>query len=336
MTDSLRGDQLVKLLLTTGGLGLGLGCSCDYTQVRPLSQASYEALLAAHGNEPDAGVCAALCEDPSAVFAPASTGSTADTGGTVGTYTTYDEEVTLGCRLVLEDWTTPAVQCEMTNPNCGIGRRPAGLAPLGPSAAHLGRHFARVAQLESASVEAFVRLAAELAHHEAPASLQARALEAADDEARHADRTAALARRYGVEPDAPRIAKAKDRSLLELAIENAMEGCVGEALGAVQAAHAATHAEDPDVARAMATIAEDEARHAALSFDVHDWVRSQLEPGAQRALDDALQQAVDAQRSATPSLLSASDQRRGGVASREQQHRWLLELASTLWEQEAA
>ena len=118
--------------------------------------------------------------------------------------------------------------------------------------------------------------------------------------------------------------------LFELARHNATEGCVGEAIGAVQAAYAARHATDPAVASVMATIARDEARHAVLSFAIDDWLRPRLGAARRRAVDHALTEAIAAFHAAPPSLRGAPAQR-AGVAPEEVQAGWLQHLQPRLW-----
>ena len=167
------------------------------------------------------------------------------------------------------------------NGACAVaGRRPVGLqnAPRGPRGNDLGEHFASMARLEAASVIAFRRLARHLASHGAPPELLARIRIACRDEIRHARSTSALARKYGVVPAAPQIAPESERpSLFALAVENAREGCVRETYGALVAHAQARVATDLDVRRAMSVIADEETAHAALSWDIADWVESQLD-----------------------------------------------------------
>ncbi|HEU4535075.1 MAG TPA: hypothetical protein VFS00_13200, partial [Polyangiaceae bacterium] len=118
------------------------------------------------------------------------------------------------------------------------GRRPAGLAePAAWSGGALGRYLARQAYLEAASVEAFERLALELASFGAPPELVALARRAGADEVRHHALIVALGRRFA--PDfacpAPEAAPARARSRFEFALENAVEGCVRETWGALVA-----------------------------------------------------------------------------------------------------
>ncbi|MBK7398214.1 MAG: hypothetical protein IPJ34_18460 [Myxococcales bacterium] len=82
------------------------------------------------------------------------------------------------------------------------------------------------------------------------------------------------------------------RDLEAIALENATEGCVRETFGAVVAAFAAEHAQDPDVQRVLAGIAADEARHAELSWAVDAWIQLQLEPAARARVAAARDAAV--------------------------------------------
>ena len=173
------------------------------------------------------------------------------------------------------------------------GRRPAGWSPrsVATATSALGEHFAAMALLEAASVAAFEILAAELAHHGAPATLVEAARDAARDEVRHAATTGALARRFGACPEAPEVCARPVRGLLELALDNAVEGCVRETFGAAIGCYQAQVAEDAEVARLMREIAEDETRHAALAFAIDTWLRPQLS-AVERAQVDAARRAA--------------------------------------------
>jgi hypothetical protein len=170
---------------------------------------------------------------------------------------------------------------------CPGGRRPEGLVVASAGAAGAGELFARVAQLEAASVPAFDLLARELRAHGAPDGLASEAARARADERRHARVVAALARRFGAHPPRPVIPDAEVRTLEAVAADNAAEGCVREAYGALVATHQAARAADPIVRRAMAAIAADETRHAALSFAVDAWARRRLGAAARRRVEDA-------------------------------------------------
>lgn len=161
------------------------------------------------------------------------------------------------------------------------GRRPQGMAGSGPKpGTPVAVYLAEMARLEAASVHAFRHLKRELVAHGAPRALVRAAERAARDEIRHARMAAALTRRYGSAP-APQEMKALPiRSLEAMAIENAVEGCVRETLGALIATWQAACAKDPVIRSALTRIARDETRHAALAFRIDGWVKGRLDAGA--------------------------------------------------------
>lgn len=181
--------------------------------------------------------------------------------------------------LVREDGTLEEMSRE-EQPSDGAcaGRRPQGLriaAVETPSCAS-GAYFARCAALEAASVHAFRRLARELRKWGAPRDLCKAALRGAEDEVRHTQVMTRLANRYGASPATIRVPRLGSRSLFEMARENLVEGCIRETYGALEALWQARHAADPEVRRTLRAIAEDETRHAALSWGVHAWVSKRL------------------------------------------------------------
>ncbi len=194
------------------------------------------------------------------------------------------------------------------------GRRPAGLvltepglAPRGGAAAEVGAWFARVSQLEAASVHAFRVLHDELAHHGAPRSLLRAAKRAARDEIRHAAATARVARRHGVSVPPVHVTRGPVRSLLAIARENATEGCVRETYGAVEASLQASRARDPEIAQLLARIARDELRHAELAWRVASWLRRRLTAGERADVASAVREAAselaeEATRRVSPAL----------------------------------
>jgi hypothetical protein len=159
---------------------------------------------------------------------------------------------------------------------CVAGRRPARFTPPRPRGSIVGSYLAGQAALEAASVRAFADLFADLVALGAPEHLRAAAIRAAADEVRHTHICRALAQRYDatsvIEPTAP----APRRSPRELALDNLVEGCVRESFGALVAAHQAQHAVDPAIRAAMHMIAADEALHALLALQIHDWLSPQL------------------------------------------------------------
>jgi hypothetical protein len=164
-------------------------------------------------------------------------------------------------------------------PGCIVaGRRPAGLVEtLEPSARDaLGRVFARMAYLEAASVDAFAQLEEELTALAAPAELVTAAREARLDEVDHAARMSTLAQRFGGQPRKVVVAPRTLRSAFELALDNAIEGCVRETFGALLATHQAEHARDEEIRTTMRIVARDETRHAALSWRIAEFMHGKL------------------------------------------------------------
>jgi len=160
----------------------------------------------------------------------------------------------------------------VTTPFCE-GRRPLGFDDVSLVLHELGRseQLDACARLEAYSVWAFDQLAIWLEGEGAPASLVQRAKAAAADEARHVDLLVALgAKRPNLAP-APAPDVVPEPSLFELALDNAIEGCVAETWAALLAHHRADHAETAEVREAYAVIARDETRHAQLAWDLHCW-----------------------------------------------------------------
>ncbi|MBK7399033.1 MAG: hypothetical protein IPJ34_22785 [Myxococcales bacterium] len=117
-----------------------------------------------------------------------------------------------------------------------------------------------------------------------------RALAAADDERRHAHTARAL---FGGDAPAEHDGSFAPRDLEAIAVENAIEGCVREAYGALVATHQAETAEDRSVRGFARAIARDERRHAALAFDVARWLDERLDGDARRRVSSARSRAFD-------------------------------------------
>ncbi|MDX2089117.1 MAG: hypothetical protein SFX73_14765 [Kofleriaceae bacterium] len=189
-------------------------------------------------------------------------------------------------------WTLYPHQFERHN----CGRRPEGLVVDGALAgSEVATELAQMAELEAASVPAFERLARELAHHGAPAELIRRARLAMGDEIRHARDLGELAHRFGCAPRAIDVPELPCRSLDEIARENAIEGCVREAFGALTATFQAERAA-PELRPVFVAIADDERNHAELAEDVHAWIFSALDERARAEIHAARTEAEGALR----------------------------------------
>jgi rubrerythrin len=138
-----------------------------------------------------------------------------------------------------------------------------------------------MAQLESASVDAFRALHADLARLGAPRSLLIAIDAAASDEVRHARMVTRAAERFGARvPRASVPRPVAARSVEQLASENAAEGCVRETFGAAIATMQAERASDPRIRRMMRVIANDELGHAALAWRIGRWFEARLDSEA--------------------------------------------------------
>jgi hypothetical protein len=223
-------------------------------------------------------------------------------------------------------------------PSFGGGRRPEGLARSATRPLSAGAWLVELARLEAASVPAFDRLARELAHHQAPAELVRGALCAKQDEIRHARIASRLARREGAEPAPPEAFELDVRSLVDVAVENAVEGCIAETTAAALAAFQARNARDVEVRRAMAGIHRDEARHAVLAWDVLAWTLARLSSSERARVLAALRDAAagiaaESIAGATPEIRDAlglpSVDQAAAIVRVAREH--LLEVAEALY-----
>ena len=194
------------------------------------------------------------------------------------------------------EWTYRYCESQLTS-GCASGRRPPGftsrvLCSAGRRNAHAA-FFARMAELESASVEAFEIVARDLTRLGAPSQLVTAARRAARDEVRHARAMEHLTRRFGGTTAAGRPASTYEaRTLEELATENAIEGCARETYGAALATWMADNARDAQVRAVMRSIAHDETRHAALSWGIARWASTGLDRAARSRVAKARAEAV--------------------------------------------
>jgi hypothetical protein len=171
------------------------------------------------------------------------------------------------------------------------------------SVAAVGEAWERDAQLECASILAFLQLAEQLAVLDAPPALVARALDGARDEIRHTQLCATLASRHlrqRVQPTLPHVEARRCKygraALVRLATESWLDGCVAEGIAARHATLAAELATDADARRVQQHIAVDEARHAELGWATLTWA---LERGG-----DEVRAAVCALRAVAPHEVS--------------------------------
>jgi hypothetical protein len=159
--------------------------------------------------------------------------------------------------------------------------------------------------------------------------LRQAALSAALEEMEHTRITAALARGFGAEVMVPVVETRPVRSLLELAIDNAVEGCVRETFGALVAQHQAMHAEHGGVRAAMEGIARDELRHAEFSWMLDQWLDGVLSASERVAVRAARGEAVARLREELAAPVDAAVVRQAGVPSPEVAQRLVGELSAS-------
>ena len=148
-----------------------------------------------------------------------------------------------------------------------------------------------MAELETAAVTAFVQLADELEAHGLP-QFASYALKAAEQEVRHAHDVTRLALSLGHCPRPHTLHPTGLRSLDEVALDNAGEGCGRELMGAVINAHQAKTAGNPLVRKTMAGIADDEREHAGFSFELAGALMPRLSASQRRRAREAQEQTL--------------------------------------------
>lgn len=244
---------LVMVGAAAGSLAQGCFCGAsDCTTLVPLDGGSLAGF--SRGQALDAGVCESLCGRD------------------------------LGCSVE----SATEVRCRVV---CIGGRAPPGLQSLSGVDGTAASWLARMGELEGAAVAAFLHLADELDAHGLTALAQG-ALTAARDEVRHARALTGLALSFGAAPKANVIAATPVRSLFEVALDNAAEGCGRERFGAHVNVLQATHAEDAHVRTVMRGIAADELAHARFSESLDATLRAKLSVAERRRLSEAREQAL--------------------------------------------
>ena len=134
---------------------------------------------------------------------------------------------------------------------------------------HLAGLWLRDAGDEHASVAAFARATLELLAVGAPPELIIASQQASLDEIRHARSCFSIAALYASEPAEPGpllVPAPRDGGLVALARNTFLEGCLGETVAALAALRAGRHCQLTEIHDVLATIADDETRHAELAW----------------------------------------------------------------------
>jgi hypothetical protein len=214
-------------------------------------------------------------------------------------------------------------------------------AEAGPELAEvLGRGWLGDAQAEHASIAAFARVALELMAVGAPADLIADTHKAAVDEVEHARVCLGLASDYLGQPLGPgplHDVQPRTRTVIEIAVDAFVEGCVGETTAALMAERAAGSSRDESIAEALATISHDEARHAALAWRTLEWAlridRTAVAAAVRRAAAQLRQALPDPRhRPCDPRLAEFGrlDERAQAHAARDAWHAIIEPMVTTM------
>jgi len=131
---------------------------------------------------------------------------------------------------------------------------------------------------EHASVASFSKFSLQLMSVGAPPHLLMGAHQAAIDEIHHAQLCFSLSALYSNQTETPGNFPVEDTmktSLLGMAVDTFVEGCVHETLSALEASIKLAHCTQPTVRATLSTIVRDEATHAALAWGTLRWAVSQ-------------------------------------------------------------
>ncbi len=186
-----------------------------------------------------------------------------------------------------DDLPGPSFECYA----CVEGRRPEGYVEPCAETSVAG-WLAHAADLERVSIDAFRILHRELSHYDAPDELLLATLRAEADEVVHARMMGNLAVREGATLSSTPVPHGEVRALVDIALENAVEGCVRETYGAVVAGHQAAHATRSDVRKLMNRVYRDECAHAELAWSVHAWLLPLLSSDERARVEAAMAGAV--------------------------------------------
>jgi hypothetical protein len=154
----------------------------------------------------------------------------------------------------------------------------------------LAAHWARIGQMEHASVAAFSRFTLQLLSLGAPAALLEESQMAAADEIRHTRLCFGLASAYARSPRGPApldVAGALgDDDVATIVRLTFREGCVGESAAAHEARVSGEAADDETIRRVLVGIADDEERHALTAWKFMRWAVAEFGAVARGALID--------------------------------------------------
>ena len=192
----------------------------------------------------------------------------------------------------------------------------------------LASHFARQAQEEAISIFSFAELHNILCAYEAPKQLQERCVQALRDEQAHTRMAIALCEQYGGSAPVIHVPQEKTVSLFNAARHNALVGCIQETWAAVLEEYQAQHTQKHLLAQHR--IAKDEASHAQLAWDLHDFFMSQLSEEEQTLIIE--QMSVFLSSHGVDLIKSFPGSQELGIPSQEMQNRLYTEFSMLIQE----
>ena len=217
-------------------------------------------------------------------------------------------------------------------PRAVPGRMPNGLALIESETQNaLGNYFAHMAAMESAAMTAFDYLAQELEFYAAPHHLIQMAHEAINEEAEHAALARLLTEAYDGANYKIEIKPFQLRSFFEIALENAVEGCVNETFAAALGYWQQEHAVLETFKQVIAHITEEESKHAALSWEIHEWAFPQLSINEQQQIRQAQLNAIERLEQTFMVEEESSLRQALGMPDRDQVQALLKQLRTELW-----
>ncbi len=168
---------------------------------------------------------------------------------------------------------------------------------LGDETRHLlAQYWLDAARMEHASVASFARLTLELMAVGAPPDLLTRAQQAGLDEVRHAQACFGLAALFGAPEFGPGHlaidASLRQPDLVAIAAAAAREGCIWETVAALEARVAASTCLIPAVRDVLEIIADDEADHADLAWEIVRWAMQTGGGPVRAAVEVALAEGI--------------------------------------------
>ena len=192
-----------------------------------------------------------------------------------------------------------AVHSPYTCPRPVPGRMPNGLvrgnSPATPQASvnTLGQYLSDMATMETAAITAFYYLSKELEAYHAPQGLIDRAKQAVIEESRLAEMASLLAASYDGVAAEVTVDEFSLRPLYDIALENAVEGCINETFAAACGLWQSEQAQLDTFREVIAHITDEELGHAELSWDIHQWIMPQLSEAEQRRIQQAQVEAIE-------------------------------------------